>query len=30
MPPSTPQAVRKQIAQGKLDLIYLIVGDDEA
>jgi DNA polymerase-3 subunit delta len=30
MPPSTPQAVRKQIAQGKLDPIYLIVGDDEA
>jgi DNA polymerase-3 subunit delta len=30
MPPSTPQAVRKQIASGKLDPIYLIVGDDEA
>ena len=30
MPPSTPQSVRKQIAQGKLDPIYLIVGDDEA
>lgn len=27
---STPQAVRKQIAQGKPDPIYLIVGDDEA
>ena len=30
MPGSTPQAVRKQIAQGKLDLLYVIVGDDEA
>ena len=30
MPSSTPQAVRKQIAQGKLDPLYLIVGDDEA
>ncbi len=30
MPPATPQAVRKQIAQGKPDPIYLIVGDDEA
>jgi DNA polymerase-3 subunit delta len=30
MPPSTPQAVRKQIASGKLDPVYLIVGDDEA
>jgi DNA polymerase III subunit delta len=30
MPPATPQAVRKQIAQGKADPIYLIVGDDEA
>ena len=27
---STPQAIRKQLAQGKPDLIYLIVGDDEA
>lgn len=27
---ATPQAVRKQIAQGKPDPIYLIVGDDEA
>jgi DNA polymerase III subunit delta len=30
MPASTPQAVRKQIAQGKLDSVYLILGDDEA
>jgi DNA polymerase-3 subunit delta len=30
MPTSTPQAVRKQIAQARLDSIYLIVGDDEA
>jgi DNA polymerase-3 subunit delta len=30
MPPATPQAVRKQIAQAKIDPIYLIVGDDEA
>jgi DNA polymerase III subunit delta len=30
MPSSTPQAVRKQIAQGTLDPLYLIVGDDEA
>jgi DNA polymerase III delta subunit len=30
MPPSSPAAVRKQIAQGKPDPIYLIVGDDEA
>jgi DNA polymerase III subunit delta len=30
MPSSSPQAVRKQIAQGKLDPLYLIVGDDEA
>ena len=30
MPPSTPQAVRKQIASGPLDPVYLIVGDDEA
>jgi DNA polymerase-3 subunit delta len=27
---STPQAVRKQLAAGKPDPIYLIVGDDEA
>ncbi len=27
---STPQAVRKQLAAGKPDAIYLIVGDDEA
>ena len=30
MPTSSPPAVRRQIAQGKLDPIYLIVGDDEA
>ncbi len=30
MPPATPQAVRKQIAQGAPEPIYLIVGDDEA
>ena len=30
MPSASPQAVRKQIAQGKPDPIYLIVGDDEA
>ena len=30
MPAATPQAVRKQIAQGKPESIYLIVGDDEA
>ncbi len=30
MPGATPQAVRKQLAQGKPDSIYLIVGDDEA
>jgi DNA polymerase-3 subunit delta len=30
MPSSTPQAVRKQIAQSTLDPVYLIVGDDEA
>jgi DNA polymerase-3 subunit delta len=30
MPASTPQAVRRQITQGKPDPIYLIVGDDEA
>jgi DNA polymerase III subunit delta len=30
MPAATPQAVRKQLAQGKPDVIYLIVGDDEA
>jgi DNA polymerase-3 subunit delta len=29
-PVATPQAVRRQLAQGKADLIYLIVGDDEA
>ena len=28
--PSTPAAVRKQIAAGKPDPLYLIVGDDEA
>jgi DNA polymerase-3 subunit delta len=27
---ATPQAVRKQLAQGKPDLLYLIVGDDQA
>jgi DNA polymerase III subunit delta len=30
VPTATPAAVRKQIAQGKLDPIYLIVGDDDA
>jgi DNA polymerase-3 subunit delta len=30
MPPSTPAAVRKQIAAGKPDPLYLIVGDDES
>ncbi len=30
MAASTPQAVRKQIAQDALDPVYLIVGDDEA
>lgn len=30
VPTSTPQAVRTQIAQGKPDPVYLIVGDDEA
>jgi DNA polymerase III delta subunit len=30
MPTSTPAAVRKQITAGKLDPLYLIVGDDEA
>jgi DNA polymerase-3 subunit delta len=30
MPIATPSALRKQIAQGKPDPIYLIVGDDEA
>jgi DNA polymerase III subunit delta len=30
VPSSSPAAVRKQIAQGKADPIYLIVGDDEA
>jgi DNA polymerase-3 subunit delta len=29
MPPATPQAVRKQIAQGEPDSIYVIVGDDD-
>ena len=30
MPPATPQAVRKQLAQGNPDPVYVIVGDDEA
>lgn len=30
MPTTSPQAVRKQLAQGKADPVYLIVGDDEA
>ncbi len=30
MPNSTPSAVRKQIAAGRPDPLYLIVGDDEA
>jgi DNA polymerase III subunit delta len=30
MPPSTPAVVRKQIAAGKPDPLYLIVGDDDA
>ena len=30
MPPASPQAVRKQIAENTPDPIYLIVGDDEA
>jgi DNA polymerase-3 subunit delta len=30
MPTATPQAVRKQIAGGTIDPIYLIVGDDDA
>jgi DNA polymerase III subunit delta len=30
MPIASPAAVRKQIAQAKLDPIYLIIGDDEA
>src|SRR6478672_2854245 len=30
MPGATPQAVRKQLAQGNPDPVYLIVGDDEA
>lgn len=30
MPSATPQAVRKQLAAGKPDPVYLIVGDDEA
>ena len=27
---TSPQTVRKQLAQGKPDPVYLIVGDDEA
>ncbi len=30
MPGTTPQALRKQLAQGTPDPVYLIVGDDEA
>ena len=30
MPGATPQGVRKQLAQGNPDPVYLIVGDDEA
>ena len=30
MPGATPPAVRKQLSQGKVDPVYLIVGDDEA
>jgi len=30
MPGATPQALRKQLSQGKADPVYLIVGDDEA
>jgi DNA polymerase III subunit delta len=30
VPTATPQAVRKQLAQRKPDVIYLIVGDDDA
>lgn len=30
MPSATPAAVRKQVAQGKPDPLYLIVGDDDA
>jgi DNA polymerase-3 subunit delta len=30
MPLATPAAVRKQIAQGKTDPVYLIIGDDDA
>ena len=30
MPTATPQAVRKQLSQGKAEPVYLIVGDDEA
>jgi DNA polymerase-3 subunit delta len=30
MPASTPAQARKQVASGKLDPVYLIVGDDEA
>jgi DNA polymerase III subunit delta len=30
VPGSTPQAVRKHIAQGKIDPLYVIIGDDDA
>src|SRR4051794_17632121 len=30
MPASTPHAVRRQIAERKLEPVYLIVGDDDA
>jgi DNA polymerase-3 subunit delta len=30
VPASTPQALRKQVKQGTLDPVYLIVGDDDA
>ena len=29
MPTATPSAVRKQIASGEADRIYLLVGEDE-
>src|SRR4029453_12978365 len=29
MPGATPQALRKQLSQGKADPVYLVVGDDE-
>ncbi len=29
MPAATPQAVRRQVAQGRADPVYLIVGDDD-